>query len=217
VRLVDHEQPYPLDEQRQHLVAELRVVQALRADEQEVDGVLRQQPLHLLPCVAVGRVDRVRPDPQPLGGGDLIAHQGQERRDDQRRPGAALAQQRGGDEVDGRLPPAGALDAEHARAVLDEVAHGLELVGAEGCVGAGEVGEEVVCAGVELRGHLPDSRPRPAETRPSAPAERPAVAAGAPSRCRRSAQPLPLQRAAAADRGRSAPLRRGRDLRAPRG
>jgi hypothetical protein len=57
-------------------------------------------------------------------------------------PAPALAQQSGRDEVDGRLAPSGALDAEHARAVLDEVADRLELVGAEGRVGAGEVGEE---------------------------------------------------------------------------
>ena len=39
VRLVDDQQPDPLDEQRQHLLPELRVVEALGADEQEVDLV----------------------------------------------------------------------------------------------------------------------------------------------------------------------------------
>ena len=39
VRLVDHEQPDALGEQRQHRVAELRVVEPLGADQQQVDRV----------------------------------------------------------------------------------------------------------------------------------------------------------------------------------
>ena len=168
VRLVHHEEPDPLDEQRQHRVAELRVVQPLRADEQQVHGVLRQKPLHLLPRIPIGRVDRVSPNPQPLSRRDLIAHQRQQRRHDQRRPGPPLAQQRGRDEVDRRLPPAGPLHAEHARAVLDEVANRLELVGAEGRVGAGEVGEERGGAGLEGHGcHHNETRARPAESLPA--------------------------------------------------
>ena len=167
VRLVDHEQPDALDEQRQHRVAELRVVQALGADEQQVDRVLRQQPLHLVPRIAIGRVDRVRPDPQPLRGRDLVAHQRQQRRHDERRPGAPLAQQRGGDEVDRRLAPARALHAEHTRAVLDEIANRLELVGAEGRVGAGELGEQRRGAGLEGHGgHHDETRALPGEPLP---------------------------------------------------
>ena len=139
VRLVDHQQTDAVDEQRQHAGAELRVVEPLGADQQQVDRVGVDQRAHLVPLVAVGRVDRVRPDPQPLGGRDLVAHQRQQRRDDERRPGAALAQQRGGDEVDGPLAPARALHAEHAGAVLDEVAHRLELVLAEARTRAGEI------------------------------------------------------------------------------
>ena len=128
MRLVDDEQPDALGEQRQHRVPELRVVEPLGADEQEIDGIGGQQLAHLLPRLAVGRVDRVRADPEPLRGGDLVAHQREQRRDDQRRAGAALAQQRGGEEVHRRLAPAGALDAQDARAAVDEVGHGLALV-----------------------------------------------------------------------------------------
>jgi hypothetical protein len=79
VRLVDHQQADALGEQRQHRLAELRVVQALGADEQEVDGVLREQRAHLLPRRPVGRVDRVGADAEPLGSGDLVSHQRQQR------------------------------------------------------------------------------------------------------------------------------------------
>ena len=57
-----------------------------------------EQPPHLVPAVAVGRVDRVRADPELLGRGDLVAHQRQQRRDDQRRarrPARAAARWRG--------------------------------------------------------------------------------------------------------------------------
>ena len=69
--------------------------------------------------------------PEPLGRGDLVAHQREQRADDQRRAGAGLAQQRRGDEVHGRLAPPGALDAEHPGAVGHDVVDRLELVGAE--------------------------------------------------------------------------------------
>ena len=85
VRLVDDQQPDPLGEQRQHRVAELRVVEPLRADEQQVDRVVGEQRADLVPRVAVRRVDRVRADPEPLRRGDLVAHQREQRRDDQRR------------------------------------------------------------------------------------------------------------------------------------
>ena len=130
----------------------------------------------LVPRVAVGRVDRVRAQPEPLGGRDLVAHQRQQRRDDQRRAGAALAQQRGGDEVDRRLAPAGALHAQHARAVVDEVAHRLELVLAEVGARPGELAQELGGAvvdgggggghGLSTLGHRPVSlRPPPPTVR----------------------------------------------------
>ena len=80
----------------------------------------------------------MRADPEGARGGDLVAHEREQRRDDERGPGAALAQQRGGEEVDRRLAPARALHAQDARAVLDQVADGLELVLAELGLGARE-------------------------------------------------------------------------------
>ena len=155
VRLVDHHEAHPGREQRQHLVPELRVVQALGADQQQVHRVVGEQPAHGVPLVAVRRVDRVRPDPQTLRGRDLVAHQRQQRRDDQRRPGAGLAQQRGREEVDRRLPPAGPLHAQHPRPVGHEVAHRLELVLAERGVRPRELAEQLQRAGFHRggRGH----------------------------------------------------------------
>jgi hypothetical protein len=58
--------------------------------------------------------------------------------------GPARAQERGRDEVDGRLAPAGALDAEHARTVLHEVGDRLALVDAKAGFRPGQPGEQVV-------------------------------------------------------------------------
>jgi hypothetical protein len=81
-------------------------------------------------------------DAEPPAGGDLVSHQRQQRRDDRRRPGAPLAQQGGGEEVDGRLAPTRALDGQHARAVGHQAAHGLELVGTKGAVRPRQLAEQ---------------------------------------------------------------------------
>ena len=71
-----------------------------------------------------------------------------------------VSQQRRRDEVDGRLAPARALDAQHARAVLDEIADRLELVLAEDRLRAGELVQELGRAGGEVGAgrHVHDSR-----------------------------------------------------------
>ena len=60
-------------------------------------------------------------DSHPLGGGDLVAHQREQRRDQERWPFAAFSQESGRDEVDGALPPARALHDEEPSAAFDEV------------------------------------------------------------------------------------------------
>ena len=88
VRLVDHQQAAGGRQPRQHLVAEARVVEPLRADQQHVDLAGLDRVLDRLPLLEVGGVDGDRPDAGPLGGGDLVAHQREQRRDDHRRAGA---------------------------------------------------------------------------------------------------------------------------------
>ena len=129
--LVDHQQPDRRREQRQHLVAKPRVVQALGADQQQVDRASREPVADVVPLLAVGAVDRVRSQTEALGGGDLVAHQRQQRADDQRRAGACVAEQRGRDEVHRRLAPAGPLHAQHAGPVDDHVPDRVELIRAE--------------------------------------------------------------------------------------
>ena len=114
VGLVDDQQPAGGRQPRQHLVAEPGVVEPLGGHQQHVDLAGADLVVDRLPLLDVGGVDGHRPDAGPLGGGDLVAHQRQQRRDDHRRPGALLAQQQGGHEVDRRLAPAGALHDQGA-------------------------------------------------------------------------------------------------------
>jgi hypothetical protein len=131
VRLVDDQQADRRAEARQHLVAEARVVESLGADQEQVERVGVKRRADRVPFLAVGRIDRVRAQTQPRGRGELIAHQRQQRADDQRRADRRadrrIPQQRRGDEVDRRLAPPGPLHAEHPCAVGDDVADRLQL------------------------------------------------------------------------------------------
>ena len=127
VRLVDDEHPA-----RAQQVGQLRgedgVGEPLRGDEQHVELPAAELADHPRPVVDVGGVDRRRPQPGPLGGADLVAHQREQRRDDQRRAGPPLPQRRGGRPVDRRLAPARGLDDEHPPPALDELLDGADLV-----------------------------------------------------------------------------------------
>ncbi len=82
VRLVDHEQADALGQLGEPVLAEVGVVEALRADEQDVDLPRGELLPHHGPLGDVAGVDGVRTDAGPGGGLDLVAHQRQQRADD---------------------------------------------------------------------------------------------------------------------------------------
>ncbi len=90
-------------------------------------------------------------EPHPLAGHDLVAHQGQQRRDDQGRATSLFAKQLGRDEVDGRFAPAGALHEQHLLAPVDEGIDHVPLVIAEVDVGIPNAGPEQFEGVVALR------------------------------------------------------------------
>ena len=145
VRLVDDDEPGAGRQVGQDLVAEDRVVEALGGHQQDVDVPGAHLRLDLVPLGGVGRVDGDGVDAGAPGGGDLVAHEGQQRGDDDARPGAgaraggggrgavgprapALAQQDGGHEVDGGLAPAGALNHQRPAPADDQGLDGAPLV-----------------------------------------------------------------------------------------
>ena len=139
VRLVDHEQAHPLAQHRQLLLAEARIGEPLGRDQQDVDVVGGQPCPHVVPLVRVGRVDGHGPHARALGRGHLVAHERDERRDQERRAGTLLPEQGRRDEVDRGLAPPGALHHQRAPAVVDQRADGLELALVED--GVGQPGE----------------------------------------------------------------------------
>lgn len=110
MRLVDHEQAGGGGEFGQYLIAEVGIVEPLRADQQDVDLPGGDLGLDGVPLLGVGRVDRPGPDTGAVGGVDLVAHEGEQWGDDHGRTAAAFAEQGRGHEVDGGFAPARALD-----------------------------------------------------------------------------------------------------------
>ncbi len=139
MRLVDHEEAEPGPERGQLLVAEARVVEALGRDEEEVDLVGVERAQQVVPLVGVARVHGDRAHAGAPGCGDLVAHEREERGDEERGAETLLPEEQGGDEVDGRLAPSGALHDEGSGAILHEGLDGLELAIVE--VGARDADE----------------------------------------------------------------------------
>ncbi len=139
VHLVDHDQPGPCPDDRHDLVPELRVGEPLRRDQQQVDLVGAQLSLEFGDRGVRGAVDRLASQPEPLRRLDLVAHQREQRRDQQRRPEPLLAQQMRGEEVHRALAPAGALHDEHPSPIVDERRDRLSLPVTE--LGVGPTGQ----------------------------------------------------------------------------
>ena len=94
VRLVDDQQPARGGQPRQHLVAETRVVEPLRAHQQHVDLAGRDRGVGLLPLLEVGGVDGHRADARALGrlrSGCASARAAATRSPSGRRPARAAA------------------------------------------------------------------------------------------------------------------------------
>ena len=127
VRLVDHEQAAPGRQVGQLLGPEGGVVESLGTDQQDVDVVGLERRRDVTPVGRIGRVHRHGAHPGTLGRGDLVAHQRQERTDDDRRPGTLGTAERRRHEVDGRFAPPGALHHERTLPLLDQCQDRLEL------------------------------------------------------------------------------------------
>ena len=133
----------------QHAIAEPLVREPLGRDEQQVDLVVREALDDRLELIGVRGVDRLGSDADAPGHLDLVAHQREQRGDEQRRTGALLAQQLRRDEVDGRLPPPRALHEQHPPPVARDRLDRVELARPERGVGA----EHVVQVIERCRGH----------------------------------------------------------------
>ena len=144
VRLIHHHQSGLRGQAGQDGIPEIRVVEAFRGDQQHIDCACGHLRLDLIPVGHIRTVEGSRPDPGAFRRRDLVTHQRQQRRDDHRGTGSPGAQQLGGDEIDRGFTPAGALDHQHASALVDQGVNGHPLVIAEGGPGAGDTLQELV-------------------------------------------------------------------------
>ena len=131
VRLVDHDQAGVGREPGEHLVPEGGVREPLRRHEQDVDLARGDAGVHLVPLGDVRGVERRGADAGALGGGHLVAHEGEQRGHQHGRPRTPGAQQRGGDEVHGGLAPPGALHHQRPPVPGDERVDRAPLVVAQ--------------------------------------------------------------------------------------
>ena len=131
VRLVHDEHPDRPPDPRQEARVEVLVREPLRGHEQQVDPVLGQVLLDRRPVVAVGGVDRHGPKAEAVRGIDLVAHQREQRADDQRRAVAGVAPDPGRDPVDEALAPPRPLHDERPRPVAHDRLDRLALALAE--------------------------------------------------------------------------------------
>lgn len=84
--LVDDEQADRPADRRKDTGDKFLVAKALGRDQKDIDLIGSQLPLDLLPLLSIARMNRGRPDSEPAGHGDLVAHEREERADDQGRP-----------------------------------------------------------------------------------------------------------------------------------
>ena len=131
VSLVHHQQAETLGDGHQHLPDEFIVSQTLGRNQHRISLIVQNGVDQRRPVVAVGGIDGQRPNAQPLGGFDLVPHQGQQRRDDQRRPETPVAQQPGRDEIDHALAPTGALHDQPLFPPIDQGVNRFPLAGVE--------------------------------------------------------------------------------------
>ena len=109
----------------------LLVRQPLRRDQQHVHFVGFNLFFDFAPFLTVGAVDGEGTDPESLGRLDLVAHEGQQRRHQQRRADSPVSQQPGGDEVHGALAPSGPLHQQHPPPLARQRQDRLKLISPE--------------------------------------------------------------------------------------
>src|SRR5664280_2847433 len=131
VGLVNHQQRYFRSDMCENLRAKALVGQPLWRDEQNVHLVVLYSNFDTAPGIGVVGVDRLGTHAHAFSGCYLVAHQCEQRRNEQDGSLIRLAQQSRGDEVDEALAPSGLLYDEITAGLFDDGADSLFLSLAE--------------------------------------------------------------------------------------
>src|SRR5688500_17914662 len=129
VRLVHHEEPDLVRDRQQRTLEKVFVGEALGRDKEDIYLARVNLVSNLQPGLVIGRIDGDSTDTEALRGPDLVAHQGEQRRDQQRAAPLwrLLSHKAGGEEIDHALAPAGALHDEQLRPPQEQVLYRLSL------------------------------------------------------------------------------------------
>ena len=151
VSLVDDEHSQSPHQIRQLLTGELRIDESFRRYEQNVDLVSVETTGDVSPLRDIGRGDRGGSHTCALRCSHLVAHEGDERGDDEGRSEVGSSLQQSSDEVDRRLSPSGALHHQCTSAVGHQGLDRLPLAGVElGIIATDETAQDCQSAAVQV-------------------------------------------------------------------
>ena len=128
---VDHQQRDAIRHFCEHAVPEPLIGETFRSDQEDIHFVGPERVLDFAPSRQVVGVDRLGLDSHPARGGNLIAHEREQRADQQSGALPGFAQHLRGDEVNEALAPAGLLNDEQPPGTRHDVADRLRLTRAE--------------------------------------------------------------------------------------
>ena len=129
MRFVHHEKPDARSQRQKAVRHELVICKALGRDQKNIDLSGPQRRLYRRPSLRIRRIDRLGADSDALRGGDLVPHQGEQGRNEQRAAGAVVPQQTGGDEIYDALAPARPLYDQKPLPALHQSLNRLPLTG----------------------------------------------------------------------------------------
>src|SRR5689334_10299313 len=118
MRLIDDKHPDAALDERKKFLKELRIGEAFGRDHEYVHFVGLERGLDSGPFGNVFAMDGHGANAKFFSGEDLVAHEREQRADEQRWTGARVAQDFCGEEIDDAFAPAGALDDENSLALV---------------------------------------------------------------------------------------------------
>ena len=133
VGLIDDQQADAAGNRQQHLVHEFVIGEAFRRDQQGVGHAFPNGALKRRPVLRVRGIDRQGADTQPFSRFDLVPHQGEQGRHDERHAMAPAAEYPGRDEIYRALAPAGSLHDQQPLAPVRQRVDRFPLAGPERC------------------------------------------------------------------------------------
>jgi hypothetical protein len=131
MRLINDKKAHTVQYGKQAPIDEIVVGQSLWRDQEHVELVSKQSTFDARPIRLIRRIDRFCSHADISSGFDLVPHQRQKRRDEERAARTLIAKESRGKKVHNTLAPPGSLNDQEPSVPLDQCGNGLELSIAE--------------------------------------------------------------------------------------